>query len=75
MSRIEEFSLDISPLTQNPRRVWVYLPESYDHTRKKYDVLYMFDGHNLFDDSLATYGKSWGIRDYLENSASTIVES
>lgn len=66
MSRIEEFALDISPFSENPRRIWVYLPESYDRTKKKYDVLYMFDGHNLFDDSLATYGKSWGIKDYLD---------
>lgn len=73
MSRIEEFSLDISPLSQNPRKIWVYLPESYDHTKKKYDVLYMFDGHNLFLDSLATYGKSWGIRDYLDKTGIDLV--
>ena len=73
MSRIEEFSLDISPLTQSPRKIWVYLPESYDHTKKKYDVLYMFDGHNLFDDSLATYGKSWGIKDYLDKTGIDLV--
>lgn len=73
MSRIEEFSLDISPLSQNPRKIWVYLPKSYDHTKKKYDVLYMFDGHNLFDDSLATYGKSWGIRDYLDENGIDLI--
>ena len=66
MSRIEEFSLDISPLTQSPRKIWVYLPESYDHTKKKYDVLYMFDGHNVFFDQTATYGKCWGMKEYLE---------
>lgn len=73
MSRIEEFSLDISPLSQNPRKIWVYLPSSYDHTKKKYDVLYMFDGHNLFDDNLATYGKSWGIKDYLDKTGIDLV--
>ena len=26
----------------------------------------MFDGHNLFYDHDATYGKSWGIRETLE---------
>lgn len=28
----------------------------------------MFDGHNLFLDSVATFGKSWGMKDYLDNS-------
>jgi len=27
--------------------------------------MYFFDGHNLFDDADATYGKSWGMRDFL----------
>ncbi|MBR4162562.1 MAG: alpha/beta hydrolase [Solobacterium sp.] len=68
MSRVEEFTLDISPLTQSPRKIWVYLPNSYDSTKKKYDVLYMFDGHNLFYDEYATYGKSWGIKAFLDKN-------
>ena len=28
---------------------------------KKYPVLYMFDGHNLFFDDEAAFGKSWGM--------------
>ena len=66
MSRVEEFTLDISPFSQSPRKIWVYLPDSYDNTKKKYDVLYMFDGHNLFFDHYATYCKSWGIKDFLD---------
>ena len=31
-------------------------------------MLYMFDGHNVFYDSHATYGKSWGMKQYLEKS-------
>lgn len=73
MSRIEEFTLSITPLSQSPRTIWVYLPESYDHTRKKYDVLYMFDGHNLFDDNVATYGKAWGFREYLDEKKLDLV--
>ncbi|NCB32528.1 MAG: alpha/beta hydrolase [Erysipelotrichia bacterium] len=66
MGRIEIFKLPISPLKQSPRKVYVYLPDDYDSTKQKYPVLYMFDGHNLFDDSTATYGKSWGMKDYLD---------
>lgn len=41
----------------------VYLPNNYYDTDKSYPVLYMHDGQNLFEDELATYGKSWGIID------------
>lgn len=47
------------------RTVHIYLPDDY-HEEERYDVLYMFDGHNLFFDSDATYGKSWGLKDYLD---------
>ena len=30
--------------------------------------MYFFDGHNLFFDEDATYGKSWGLKDFLELS-------
>ncbi len=52
--------------TERPRRLYVYLPEDYDATERRYPVLYMFDGHNVFYDSDATYGKSWGMKEYLE---------
>ena len=32
-----------------PRKAYLYLPESYDREPdKRYPVLYMFDGHNVF---------------------------
>lgn len=63
---IETFTLNIEPLGQSPRTVYVYLPKSYTKTTKSYPVLYMFDGHNLFLDEWATYGKSWGFSSYLD---------
>ncbi len=68
MGRIEKFRLGIAPLKQNPRKVWVYLPNDYDTSDKVYPVLYMFDGHNLFEDKTATYGTCWGIKDYLDEN-------
>ncbi len=32
---------------------------------RRYPVLYMFDGQNVFFDEDATFGKSWGVADYL----------
>ncbi len=66
MGRIETFRLGIAPLKQGPRKVFVYLPNDYDASSRTYPVLYMFDGHNLFDDETATYGKCWGLKDYLD---------
>lgn len=48
------------------RRVYVYLPENYDISGIKYPVMYMTDGQNVFFDSHATYGKSWGMKEYME---------
>ena len=49
------------------RRAYVYVPdEARDNPDYRYPVLYMFDGQNVFFDSHATYGKSWGMLDYLQ---------
>lgn len=56
------------------RRAYVYLPESYDYDpSKRYPVLYMFDGHNLFFDSHATYGKSWGMKEYMDRTKTPLI--
>lgn len=36
-----------------------------DHGEGPYPVMYFFDGHNLFRDEDATFGKSWGMDEYL----------
>ncbi len=51
--------------TWAPRRLYIYLPDDYNFTERRYPVLYMFDGHNVFYDSHATFGKSWGMNEYL----------
>ena len=48
------------------RPLHIWLPENYDRTEERYPVMYFFDGHNLFLDGDATYGKSWGMKDFLE---------
>ena len=46
----------------DPRRAYIHLPDSYCRKpQKRYPVLYMFDGHNVFVDEDATFGKSWGM--------------
>ena len=63
-----------SPDGPEERRAYVYLPKSYDkNPNKRYPVLYMFDGHNIFYDSHATYGKSWGMKKYMDRSKTEII--
>lgn len=54
------------PQLNRHRRVWIYLPASYSNSRKKYPVLYMQDGQNLFDNATAAYGE-WGVDEALDS--------
>ncbi len=63
-----------APTGNEPRTVYVYLPESYKYNRRRrYPVLYMFDGHNVFFDEDATYGKSWGMNAYMEHTRMPLI--
>ena len=48
------------------RPLHIYLPDDYATSLDRYPVLYMFDGHNLFSNEDATYGKSWGLKEFLD---------
>ncbi len=66
---IEKWNVAIPRLTgkKHQRRVYVYIPDSIEEDPdQRFPVLYMFDGHNVFFDEDATYGKSWGLGKYLD---------
>jgi len=51
------------------RFAYIYLPKSYfKQADRTYPVLYMFDGHNVFFDEDATYGKSWGMEKFMNRN-------
>lgn len=54
------------PCFQTMRTLHVYLPVGYENNKQKYPVFYMYDGHNLFHDEDATFGKSWGMETYFD---------
>lgn len=72
---IDTWELTIPEMTgDTPRRAYVYLPASYQNEpQRRYPVLYMFDGHNVFFDSHATYGKSWGMGEYLDRTGAPLI--
>ena len=49
------------------RPLHIYLPEDYETSEEQYPVMYFFDGHNLFSDEVATFGKCWGLKEFLDN--------
>ncbi len=55
------------------RLVYVYLPDGWKTSGRRYPVLYMFDGHNVFFDTHATYGKSWGMGEYLDENKKQMI--
>ena len=67
---IEKFNAALPrALSRKPRTVYVYVPDEFeDEPDARYPVLYMFDGHNVFFDEDATYGKSWGMKEFMEES-------
>ena len=54
-----------SPQLRNWRTLDVYLPESYDLGRLRYPAVYMQDGQNLSDPSIAFAGNTWQLEGAL----------
>ena len=65
---IEKWNITIPELTgEEPRAAYIYVPDIIEEDPEaRFPVLYMFDGHNVFFDEDATYGKSWGMADFAE---------
>ncbi|HEY2580860.1 MAG TPA: alpha/beta hydrolase-fold protein [Mucilaginibacter sp.] len=53
------------PQLGRQRRVWIYLPADYQSSQRRYPVIYMHDGQNLFDAATSAYGE-WGIDEILD---------
>ena len=72
---IKKWNVTIPKLSgDKSRKAYIYLPDSYEKdTTKRYPVMYMFDGHNVFFDEDATYGKSWGMYKYLTEAKKELI--
>ena len=52
---IKKWQVKIPELSGEKQRwAYIYLPEDWKKSGKRYPVMYMFDGHNVFFDADAT---------------------
>src|SRR5919202_6585569 len=56
------------PQLGRTRRVWVYLPPGYAASRRRYPVLYLHDGQNVFD-AATSFAGEWGVDEALDSLA------
>jgi predicted alpha/beta superfamily hydrolase len=72
---VKKWNVTIPELSGDKKRVaYIYLPDSYNkEPDRKYPVMYMFDGHNVFFDSDATYGKSCGMAQFMQKSKKQLI--
>ena len=54
------------PQLRRTRRVWLYLPPDYATTTKRYPVLYLQDGQNVFD-AATSFAGEWGVDETLDS--------
>lgn len=55
-----------APQLDTIRKIWVYLPEDYKNSDKRYPVIYMHDAQNLFDASTSFVGE-WKVDEFLDS--------
>ena len=62
---VETFTIK-APQLDTIKKIWVYLPESYNTSDKKYPVIYMHDAQNLFDNETSYLGE-WKVDEALDS--------
>lgn len=56
-----------SPQLQKNRKIRIWCPKGYDaQGTKRYPVIYMHDGQNLFDRATSAYGDIWDVHTCME---------
>lgn len=61
--RLDRISGFESQILGNAREIAVYLPDGYDRGERRYPVLYMLDGQNLFEPERSFAGQTWRLAD------------
>jgi predicted alpha/beta superfamily hydrolase len=74
VGRIKLLDCLFSPQLRNSRHLLVYLPPSYDDGDRRYPVVYMHDGQNLFDPATSFSGE-WAVDQTMEAASDEGLEA
>ncbi len=69
--QVSTFIIDC-PQLNTERKVWLYLPKSYHTSNKRYPVVYMTDGQNLFD-AYTSYAGEWKVDETLDSLKTDVI--
>ncbi|MWB95398.1 alpha/beta hydrolase [Flavobacterium sp. GA093] len=68
---VSTFSIE-APQLKTSKKIWIYLPENYANSDKKYNVMYMHDAQNLFDSKTA-YAGEWNVDEKLDSLKAQVI--
>jgi len=69
--QVSTFTID-APQLNTQKKIWLYLPKDYESSKKKYPVIYMHDGQNVFD-SATSYVGEWNVDEKLDSLNAQVI--
>jgi predicted alpha/beta superfamily hydrolase len=69
--QVSTFTIE-SPQLKTSKKVWVYLPQNYYTTTKKFPVIYLNDAQNLFD-AKTSFSGEWNIDETLDSLKAEVI--
>lgn len=69
--QITNFSIE-APQLYTIKKIWLYLPKGYNTSTRKYPVIYMHDGQNLFD-TRTSFAGEWNVDETLDSINAKVI--
>lgn len=69
--QVSTFTIE-APQLQTTKKIWIYLPENYLTSKKKFSVIYMHDAQNLFD-AKTSYSGEWNVDEKLDSLKAQVI--
>ncbi|MCB0374937.1 MAG: alpha/beta hydrolase [Sinomicrobium sp.] len=61
-----------APQLHTQKKIWVYVPENYAQTTRRFPVIYMHDAQNLFDKT-TSYAGEWKVDETLNRCNAAVI--
>ena len=69
--QVSTFTIEALEL-QTTKKIWMYVPENYRKSKKKFSVIYMHDAQNLFD-AKTSYSGEWNVDEKLDSLKAQVI--